>query len=212
MGFRTSSREAVISRVLFACSPTDATRATKRFTVARYASSASWTAGTSARASAPAGSSSWMTPTARMVQRPSGWRSALRSSQMVPTSRVIAPPPTSGPSTIMLTTNRPPYGEPSATRSCTIARYRSSKMLSGRGRCGKRTVWSGKYGSGIGRSILVDEGHVDLGALKLPGVIDVHALPLAEEVERRLADLAMAVAGGLGAAEWQVGLGPDGSV
>ena len=28
-----------------------------------------------------------------------------------------------------------------------MARYRSSKMWSGSGRCGKSTTWSGKYGS-----------------------------------------------------------------
>ena len=63
-----------------------------------------------------------------------------------------------------------------------------------------------------GAQLLVDEGHVDLGALQLARVVDVDALPLAEEVERRLADLAMAVAGRLGAAERQVRLGADGAV
>src|SRR5215210_1184238 len=47
---------------------------------------------------------------------------------------------------------------------------------------------------------------VDLRALELAGVVDVDRLPLREDVERRLARLAVAVAGLLHAAERQVHL------
>src|SRR5438445_1102319 len=60
--------------------------------------------------------------------------------------------------------------------------------------------------------LLVHEGHVDLRPLQLARVVDVDALPLAEEVECRLAYFAVAVAGGLGAAEGQVRLRADGAV
>src|SRR5262245_38395772 len=50
---------------------------------------------------------------------------------------------------------------------------------------------------------------VDLCALELARVVDVDRLPLGEDVERRLARLAVAVAGVLRAAERQVHLGAD---
>ena len=46
----------------------------------------------------------------------------MRTSQIVPIGRAEASPPTSGPSVIMLTTNRPAQGEPSATRSSVMRR------------------------------------------------------------------------------------------
>src|SRR5262245_52543 len=52
---------------------------------------------------------------------------------------------------------------------------------------------------------------VDLRALELARVVDVDRLPLGEDVERRLAGLAVAVAGVLRAAEGQVNLGADGA-
>src|SRR3990170_5253934 len=60
--------------------------------------------------------------------------------------------------------------------------------------------------------LLVDERRIDLGALQLARVIDVDALPLAEEIERRLADLAMPVAGRLDPAEREMRLRADGAV
>ena len=65
---------------------------------------------------------------------------------------------------------------------------------------------------GTASLVLVDEAHVDLRALQLARVVDIDALPLAEEVERGLTHLAMAIAGGLGAAERQVRLRPDRAV
>ena len=50
---------------------------------------------------------------------------------------------------------------------------------------------------------------VDLRALQLARVVDVDRLPLGEDVERRLAGLAVAVAGVLRAAEREVHLGAD---
>src|SRR4029450_451347 len=52
-------------------------------------------------------------------------------------------------------------------------------------------------------------GSVDLGALRVAGIVDVDRLPLREHVERGLARLAVAVAGVLRATEREVNLGAD---
>src|SRR5437870_4415112 len=71
-------------------------------------------------------------------------------------------------------------------------------------------VSTGRYGpsprsdlGGASELLLV----VDLGALQAPREVDVDRLPLGERVERGVTGLAVAVAGLLPAAEWQVRLG-----
>src|SRR4029079_9201819 len=51
--------------------------------------------------------------------------------------------------------------------------------------------------------------HIYLSALKLAAEVDVYRLPFREHVERGGAGLAVAVAGVLGAAEWQMDLGAN---
>src|SRR3954452_907946 len=51
---------------------------------------------------------------------------------------------------------------------------------------------------------------IDLRALQLAAEVDVHGFPFREDIECGGAGLAMAVSGGLGAAEGQVDLGTDG--
>ncbi len=50
---------------------------------------------------------------------------------------------------------------------------------------------------------------IDLGLLKLPAVIDVHGLPLAEGIEHRMRGLPVPVARILHTAEGQLHLGAD---
>src|SRR5437016_3239074 len=50
---------------------------------------------------------------------------------------------------------------------------------------------------------------VDLGALELVGIIDVHRLPLSEKIDRSDGCFAVTVTGLLGAAERQVSLRPN---
>src|SRR3954468_10339599 len=57
-----------------------------------------------------------------------------------------------------------------------------------------------------GRPIFLDLLYVDLRSLQLPAEVDVDRLPFREHIERGGAGLAVAVAGVLGAAEWQMHL------